>query len=135
MTDEYSLFSYGLRKAAEATVGVKPVNNRPQWQIDNSEQLRDLSSRKQEAYRARFDTPEGMDHFKSVSAHCKRRVRDILNQWWDQQAHTIQQATEQNHPEHPYVGLRVLRQTLGHGRRAPTKLRKKQGELIQQQTQ
>ena len=130
LTDEYSLFSYGIRKAGEFALGTITHSCRPQWQLDNAEQLAQISARKQQAYMDKETTLNGTEYYRQVRKECKVAVIRILNQWWDQQASQIEQDVKRNSAKQPYEGIALLRKTLHPPCKPPQKLRNSNGHLL-----
>ena len=130
LTDDYELWSYGLRCCAEATLGFVKATQRPQWQLDNSVALAALAHKKQEAFRQRNSSDAAAAAYKTVCKHNRKQIRQILNLWWTEQAHEIQQAVNRKDPNHQYQGFRQLRRVFHTGRRPPAKVRDRQGNLL-----
>ena len=130
LTDEYELWSHGLRRCAETSLGFVKANQRPQWQLDNQAALAALSCKKQEAFRRRNSGASAFQEYKEVCKDNRKQVRRILNTWWATQAEEIQQAVNRKDPNHQYQGFKQLRRVFHHGRRPPAKVRNRQGVLL-----
>ena len=130
LTDAYELWSHGLRRCAEATVGMAVSVKRPQWQVDNSTELAQLSKIKREAYAHKDESPEALQNYKAVCKANKKKVSAIINRWWANAADDIQQAVNRKDPNHQYQGYRQLRKVFNDGRRPPAKVKDKKGKLL-----
>lgn len=123
LTDQYTPFAYGLRKAGEAILGPVTPCHRSEWQVDNAPRLAALAAKKQEAYAHHGESATAHQHHRRVRKQCKKEVCAVLNEWWLAQAQQIDEATIGKRPEQPYLGIRQLRRTLGQGRKTSPKLR------------
>ncbi|CAE7255898.1 unnamed protein product, partial [Symbiodinium natans] len=104
LLDDYELWSHGVRIFAEEQVGVKRLVTRPQWQIDNSSRLEELSRKRLRAYEA-FANGGPRDVYKSEKVDNKE-------------------------PHVVYAGQRELKEVLFNRRRRPNKLRDAKGQLL-----
>ena len=130
LTDVYELWSHGLRRCAETTVGIPDTIRRPQWQVDNATELAELSRIKREAYACKDDSPDAAQQYKAICKGNKKKVSAILNRWWADKADDIQQAVNRKDPNHQYQGYRTLRKVFNDGRRPPAKVKDKKGRFL-----
>ena len=129
-----SLWSKDVRSTAETVIGTQERKRRPQWQLDNAEELARLSKIKQEAF-AQFQAhPEKETEYRRICRENRKQVQSILNQWWSTQAEAIQQAVNRKEPNHQYQGFRQLRKVFHSGKRAPAKVKDKKGNLLESRT-
>ena len=60
----------------------------------------------------------------------KKQVRQILNRWWTNKAQTIHTAVDRKDPNYQFKGFQELRAVFGNGKRAPCRIREKNGNIL-----
>ena len=130
LASDMSLWHYAVRRSALATCGELPRIFRPQWQLDNAEELSRLAKIKQQAFLQRGHSYEAAQHYKQIVRSHKYQVRRILNQWWQHKAAGIQEEVDTKGPNHQFEGFKQLRKVFQTGLRPPVKLRGPDGELL-----
>ena len=131
LVDEYDVWSYGLRRAAEKTLGFSPQHNKPQWKIDCQQELEQISEARQAAYH-QWANGGDKQHYRAVCALAKKQVSEVLNTWWVNKARLIQAQVDAKEPQYQYAGFRELRSAL-HRRPLP-KIRSKEGDFVSSTT-
>ena len=79
LTEEYELWSHGLRRCAETSLGFVKANQRPQQQLDTHAALAALACKKQEAFRRKNSGAAAFKEYKAVCKDSRKQVRQILN--------------------------------------------------------
>ena len=111
LVSDVDLWQYAARRAGEKFCGDQVGPARPAWQEDNSEELAQLASQKQQAYRRSRSDPTTIPLYKALVRMHKHRVRQILNEWWANKAAEIQAEVDTKSPNYQYAGYRQLRKT------------------------
>ena len=129
----YHIFGHALRVVGEKRLGVVPLQNAPEWKIQNHDRLCELSELKRAAAES---SPEGVrsKQYKALSSRVKKETRAMLNKWWKDKAAAIQAAVDSKDHNYQFAGYRELRKLLCNGRKQATKLKAKNGELIPTRT-
>ena len=131
LVSDVDLWQYAARRAGEKFCGDQVGPARPAWQEDNSEELAQLASQKQQAYRRSRSDPTTIPLYKALVRMHKHRVRQILNEWWANKAAEIQAEVDTKSPNYQYAGYRQLRKVFVMPKRPVSKLRGPNGEFLQ----
>ena len=122
---------YGpIRRVGEKVLGVEVQKHRPAWQVDNAEELGALAEEKRKAFANRNNDAVASAHYKAVCKRNKRRVKAILNKWWDSVAQSVREAVDRKEPQHQYRAFRELRRVFEHGRKSTVQIKDKDGNLL-----
>ena len=130
LASDAELWQYALRKSAEYACGDIIAVTRPVWQQDNAHELAELARRKQTAFAAKDTSLEAARQYHAIKKANKKRVRAILNTWWDQKAQDIQLEVNTKSPNYQFAGYKQLRKVFTNSRRPTAKLRDTQGTLL-----
>ena len=128
LLDECEFWSYGLRRFAEEQVGLPPVIKRPQWQLDNTARLGELSRMRLAAFEA-YVNGGSKEAYRTTCKSARREIRSIMNCWWRNKAALIQEQVDNKEPHAVYAG-HELKDVIFHRRRRPNKLRNEKGQFL-----
>ena len=102
-----------VREAGEEVLGHKPNRTRPQWQTDNSQRIQQISDEKREAFQS-----GDRERYRQACKTARRKMRAILNEWWNDQAKQIQEAEDRHDTKGVFDGVRGLHGAITRGSRA-----------------
>lgn len=91
-----------------------------------------LSEAKAAAFRRLDGSPARLHEYRQEKRRTQKQVRVLLNNWWAAKAATIQHEVDTKSPNHQFAGYKeLLRQVFVTGRRPGSKLRDKDGRLLE----
>ena len=98
-----------VRKVAEDKLP-RPAMNRPHWQRDNSERLKQLSQRRQDAFAElqQSKTDIKRKQYREVCKQNRRAVRRMVAAWWDDRLRDMERAAEHGDSRALHDGVKRL---------------------------
>ena len=133
LTDTYAGWEHGVFQAGKTVVGVRQLQNLPQWKLDHAAELQILSDQRKEAFLS-WQKGGAKADYQAVYHKCKQEVHAIMNRWWTATATHIQEQVDSKQPQHRHAGFRTLRAVLACGQRPAPRLKDAHGNFLHTKT-